>query len=135
MSRLLHTIAPLLNELPNQVSISGHTDNLPYLGTNPDYSNWELSTDRANASRRELIAGGLDGRKLVRVVGMSDQVPMLDTSPDDPVNRRIELMMLDEFAAAQIRMQRPAEVVPGEPADSQSDAGYQNTAKGPEPLV
>lgn len=118
MSRLLHTIAPLLNELPNRVSISGHTDNLPYRGANPDYSNWELSTDRANASRRELILGGLDPRKMVRVVGMSDQAPMADTRADDPVNRRIELMMLDEMATTQMRMQLPTESaadVPGAP--------------------
>lgn len=133
MSRLLHAIAPLINELPNKVSISGHTDNLPYPGTNPDYGNWELSTDRANASRRELIAGGLDESKLVRVVGMSDQAPMLDTNPADPVNRRIELMMLDEYAAAQMRMQRPAEAVREVQEEGQPGADLRNTAEGLEP--
>ena len=103
MSHLLRTLAPLLNELPNRLSISGHTDNLPYPGGNKGYSNWELSSNRANASRRELMAGGLDDRKLVRVVGMADQVPMPFSNPSDPVNRRIELMVLDDHATAQIR--------------------------------
>ncbi|MFD2405364.1 flagellar motor protein MotB [Azorhizophilus paspali] len=58
MRTLLRTLAPMLNELPNRIQISGHTDSLPYAGGETGYSNWELSADRANASRRELIAGG-----------------------------------------------------------------------------
>ncbi len=60
MVKILHKIAPVLNEMPNLISISGHTDALPYAGGEKGYSNWELSADRANASRRELIAGELD---------------------------------------------------------------------------
>src|SRR5690606_17536215 len=59
MAKLLRAIAPLLNELPNSLMISGHTDSYQYPGQQRGYSNWELSTDRANASRRELMAGGL----------------------------------------------------------------------------
>ncbi|WP_340638146.1 flagellar motor protein MotB [Salinicola tamaricis] len=58
MVKILHKIAPVLNEMPNLISISGHTDALPYAGGEKGYSNWELSADRANASRRELIAAG-----------------------------------------------------------------------------
>ncbi|WP_116474203.1 flagellar motor protein MotB [Zobellella maritima] len=105
MRELLRTLAPLLNELPNPLSISGHTDSLSYIGGNRGYSNWELSSDRANASRRELVAGGLSPDKLLRVAGMSDRVPLNDKDPDDPANRRISLIVLNEETVDSIRNQ------------------------------
>ncbi|NCN23221.1 MAG: flagellar motor protein MotB, partial [Gallionella sp.] len=71
---ILHAIGQTLNDVPNKVSISGHTDAALYGGGNKGYSNWELSADRANASRRELIAGGMADDKIVRVVGLSSAV-------------------------------------------------------------
>ncbi|GHC33000.1 flagellar motor protein MotB [Aidingimonas halophila] len=105
MSDLLQTIAPLLNELPNPISITGHTDNLQYASGQENYSNWELSSDRANASRRELIEGGLDSSKLLRVTGLGDRVPLADSEPGDPVNRRIAILVLDREAKARIQSQ------------------------------
>ncbi|AMX04219.1 flagellar motor protein MotB [Microbulbifer thermotolerans] len=102
MRDLLRTMAPLLNELPNQLAISGHTDSLTYAAGDIGYSNWELSADRANASRRELVAGGLDSAKLLRVTGMGDRVPIPGSAPGDPVNRRISIMVLSDQAAARI---------------------------------
>jgi chemotaxis protein MotB len=96
-------MAPLLNELPNDLSISGHTDSVPYAGGYRGYSNWELSNDRANASRRELVAGGLDPDQLLRVSGFADRVLLSDTSPTDPINRRIELVVLLPEIAEAIR--------------------------------
>src|SRR5690606_11323054 len=72
MRDLLRTIAPLLNDLPNELSISGHTDSHAYASGYYGYSNWELSSDRANASRRELVAGGFASEKLLRVAGLAD---------------------------------------------------------------
>ncbi|MFY0989119.1 flagellar motor protein MotB [Halomonas sp. C05BenzN] len=103
MRDLLRTIAPLLNELPNDLSLSGHTDSLAFLGGYRGYSNWELSTDRANASRRELVAGGLEPDKLLRVSGLGDRVTMPDTAPADPINRRIELLVLFPQVSERIR--------------------------------
>ncbi|MGM0784240.1 MAG: flagellar motor protein MotB [Pseudomonadota bacterium] len=103
MRDLLRAMAPLINELPNQLSISGHTDSLAYLNGYRGYSNWELSTDRANASRRELVEGGLESAKLLRVSGFADRVPMPDTEPFDPINRRIELLVLLPEVAERIR--------------------------------
>ncbi|MEX1198449.1 MAG: flagellar motor protein MotB [Pseudohongiellaceae bacterium] len=102
MRELLRSIAPLLNQLPNRINISGHTDSLPYRGDNNGYSNWELSTDRANAARRELRAGGLRAEKIMQVVGMADQVPLLSSEPSDPANRRIELVLLNNASMEQI---------------------------------
>ena len=103
MRSLLRTIAPLLNELPNYLSIGGFTDSRPYAGGYRGYSNWELSNDRANASRRELVAGGFDSQKLLRVSGFADRVPLPDSNPLDADNRRIELLMLLPEVADHIR--------------------------------
>ncbi|MCP1314794.1 MULTISPECIES: flagellar motor protein MotB [unclassified Halomonas] len=103
MRSLLRTMAPLLNELPNDLSISGHTDSVPYAGGYRGYSNWELSNDRANASRRELVAGGLDPDQLLRVSGFADRVLLPDATPIDPRNRRIELVVLLPEIADAIR--------------------------------
>lgn len=103
MRSLLRTIAPLLNELPNELSISGHTDSVPYAGGYRGYSNWELSNDRANASRRELIAGGFDPGQLLRVSGFADRVLLPETEPTNPINRRIELVVLLPEIAEAIR--------------------------------
>ncbi|MFQ3788082.1 flagellar motor protein MotB [Halomonas sp. A29] len=103
MRNLLRTIAPLLNDLPNYLSIGGHTDSRPYAGGYRGYSNWELSNDRANASRRELVAGGFDSDKLLRVSGFADRVLLPDTDPFDADNRRIELLVLLPEVAEYIR--------------------------------
>ncbi|GHE21317.1 flagellar motor protein MotB [Halomonas urumqiensis] len=103
MRGLLRTISPLLNELPNDLSIAGHTDSMPYAGGYRGYSNWELSNDRANASRRELVAGGLDSSKLLRVSGFADRVPLPEADSLDPANRRIELLVLFPRVSEQIR--------------------------------
>ena len=111
MRSLLRTIAPLLNELPNELSIGGHTDSVPYAGGYSGYSNWELSNDRANASRRELIAGGFDPDQLLRVSGFADRAMLPETEPTDPINRRIELVVLLPEIAEAIR--NPAIMGPG----------------------
>ncbi|WP_461482307.1 flagellar motor protein MotB [Porticoccus sp.] len=103
MRDLLRAMAPLLNELPNELSISGYTDSLQYAGGTQGYSNWELSVERANASRRELVAGGLDPDKLLRVAGFADRAPMPETQPNDPLNRRIELLVFFPEVAENVR--------------------------------
>lgn len=105
MSHLLRTVAPLLNQVPNELTISGHTDSIPYSGGEAGYSNWELSADRANASRRELIAGGFEPGKLLSVSGVADRVPLDDADPRDPMNRRITLILHTPVSAEFIRRQ------------------------------
>lgn len=98
MRDILRGIAPVLNEIPNKISLSGHTDDFPYAGGDRGYSNWELSAERANASRRELVAGGLDGGKVLRVVGMANTMKLQAHGGDDAVNRRISLLVLNRQA-------------------------------------
>lgn len=105
MGRLLRTVAPILNSVENVLTISGHTDSIPYAGGYVGYSNWELSSDRANASRRELIAGGLNPDKLLSISGVADRIPLEGANPRDPMNRRITLILHTEQSAEFIRRQ------------------------------
>ena len=91
---ILHEIGKVLNDVPNRVSLSGHTDATPYYGGERGYSNWELSSDRANASRRELIAGGMREDKILRVVGLSSAVLFDKADPLNPINRRISIIVM-----------------------------------------
>jgi chemotaxis protein MotB len=96
--QILLEIGQLLNGIPNRVSLSGHTDATPYSNGEKGYSNWELSADRANASRRVLVAGGMDETKVLRVVGLSSAVPFNKDDPFDPVNRRISIIVMNKKA-------------------------------------
>ncbi len=95
---ILRAIGQTLNELPNRISLSGHTDAVPYTLGERGYSNWELSADRANASRRELVAGGLEEGKIIRVVGLGSAIPFNKDDPNDPVNRRISIIVMNKKA-------------------------------------
>lgn len=98
MREILREIGTTLTEVDNRIAISGHTDAAPFGGGPRGYSNWELSADRANASRRELVAAGLPDEQLVRVVGMGYRQPLLVDQPFDPVNRRISILVLTREA-------------------------------------
>ncbi len=98
---ILQEIAKVLNEVPNRISISGHTDAHPYTGGQRGYSNWELSADRANASRRELLAGGMEDAKISRVVGLASSVLFDPQDPHNPVNRRISIIVMTRKAEAE----------------------------------
>ena len=99
---ILREMGKLLNDVPNRVSLSGHTDANSYAGGERGYSNWELSADRANASRRELIIGGIDEKKIIRVVGLGAAVMLNKGDPLDPVNRRISITVLNHKAEQRI---------------------------------
>ncbi|KAA5607594.1 OmpA family protein [Roseospira marina] len=100
---LLGLVANAIKDLPNQLLISGHTDAAPF--TDPTgYSNWELSADRALASRRVLLSGGIDPERIDAIIGKAGVEPLLPESPNDPRNRRIDIVLLrdaDLYDAAQ----------------------------------
>ena len=93
--KILNEIAPVINQLPNRISISGHTDATPFSSYIEDYSNWELSADRANAARRQLQKAGLKEEKFVRIVGLASSVPYDAENPRNPINRRISIIVLN----------------------------------------
>jgi len=92
---ILREIGRVLDNVPNRLSISGHTDATAYSGGEKGYSNWELSADRGNAARRELIAGGMADDRILRVVGLGSAVPFDRNDPLDPLNRRISITVLN----------------------------------------
>jgi chemotaxis protein MotB len=94
-SVILREIGLILNEVENRIFLSGHTDATPFAGGIGGFSNWELSANRANASRRELIAGGMDPDKVLRVVGMGSIVSFDKEDPYNPINRRIGIIVLN----------------------------------------
>jgi len=100
---LLHAIGRALNDVDNRISLSGHTDSAQYAGGDRFFSNWELSANRANAARRELIAGGLAASKVVRVVGLADTVHLDADDPYGPINRRISIVVLNKESEQAIR--------------------------------
>ncbi|MDH4274024.1 MAG: flagellar motor protein MotB [Gammaproteobacteria bacterium] len=102
MRTMLREITKTLSPLPNKVSIAGHTDAVAFLGR-ADYSNWELSVDRANAARREMAMSGYPIDKFARVIGLASTVLYLPDQPSDPMNRRTSIVVLTQDAAERIQ--------------------------------
>lgn len=102
MRAILRELAPALNELPNRITLSGHTDAIVYTNGDKSYGNWELSADRANASRRELVIGGMAENKVLRVVGLADSMHLDREDPRNPINRRISIILLNHRTQQQI---------------------------------
>ncbi|MDC0661682.1 flagellar motor protein MotB [Marinobacter sp. SS21] len=92
---ILFELAKPLSAVTNKLSLTGHTDATPFSGR-PGYTNWELSADRANTARRALVAGGVNGTQIARVVGLSDSVLFDEDDPTAPVNRRISIIVLNK---------------------------------------
>ena len=109
---ILLALTDTIAAVPNKISVSGHTDAQPFVGRG-GYGNWELSADRANAARRVLIAGGYDDEQVARVVGYASSALFDREDPLNPVNRRIDIVVLTKKA------QRAIE---GEQSDAAGDA-------------
>jgi chemotaxis protein MotB len=120
---ILHELAPYLDSVPNRISLTGHTDRRPYPSNN-GYTNWELSADRANAARRALTAGGLPDTKISRVVGLSSSVLFDKQDPQNPINRRISIVVMTKQAeeAALKTDVAPENPSPGPDATAQQTA-------------
>lgn len=95
---VLAKIAPVLVKMPESITIAGHTDSAPYRGT--DKTNWDLSADRANATRRLLVEAGLPETRVRSVTGNADRDPLVTTDPLAAANRRISIVLLRDRAAA-----------------------------------
>lgn len=91
--KLLAVVSDIIKKMPNQISVRGHTDSAPY-SNGANYTNWELSADRANASRRSLLDNGIAAKKLSNVVGKADTEHLKPNAPLDPQNRRISIILL-----------------------------------------
>ncbi|NOT13638.1 MAG: flagellar motor protein MotB [Methylococcaceae bacterium] len=99
---ILRKLAPIINELPNKITINGHTDAHPFPANKTGYSNWELSSNRANSARHELNDGGLADDKVLRVIGLSSSAPYNANDPLDPMNRRISIIVMNRKTEQQV---------------------------------
>lgn len=108
LSIVLRALAPVFNRLPNAITLAGHTDAIQYATGEREYSNWELSADRANAARKELVAGGMDESKVKQVLGLSSSVSLIKDNPNAAVNRRISIVVLNQRAERRIDEQAHA---------------------------
>ena len=126
MRDILRGIGTSLSGVEHHVSLAGHTDAVPYSNSERGYSNWELSADRANASRRELVAAGMPDGKLARVVGLAAS-DLLDTeNPRAPVNRRITITVLTREAEERLL----GKTIPGLPAAQLTEEKSENPPGG-----
>ena len=98
MRELLREIGHVLQDVPNRIALEGHTDAQPYSGGDRGYSNWELSSDRANASRREIVAGGLPEDRMLLVQGLASSNLFVPGEPANPMNRRISIIVMNRDA-------------------------------------
>jgi chemotaxis protein MotB len=130
-AKLVAQIATAIKSLPNKVRITGHTDSVPFRGGKNGYGNWELSGDRAQASRRVLVGSGLDQERVESVAGRASRDPLMPDDPESARNRRIGILLL--------RMPPPQlpdapQVKPGNPPGATGEPGAGN-ATGASPAA
>jgi chemotaxis protein MotB len=113
---ILREIGRVLNQVPNRVSLTGHTDAARFSGGEAGFSNWELSASRANASRREMVIGGMEDNKMLRVVGLASAVPFDKANPLNPANRRISIVVLNRRTEEAILAEEGPDTGATEPA-------------------
>ena len=129
MRDVLRAIGFVLADVPNRLTIEGHTDAKPFVGGEAGYSNWELSADRANASRRELISGGLKGDRVLRVQGLAASMLFDAENPESPLNRRISIIVMNR--EAEERFYEAARTASGTPTSAEDET--EATPDGPIP--
>ncbi|KJK09059.1 MULTISPECIES: flagellar motor protein MotB [Pseudomonas] len=134
---ILLAMADTIKAVPNKISISGHTDAKPYAGTG-DFGNWELSANRANAARRALVAGGYPDAQVARVVGYASSSLFDRANPLNPVNRRIDIIVLTKKAQRTLegeQTQPPAPATPeGTAPGAEAPTPAPAAATEPEPM-
>jgi chemotaxis protein MotB len=120
MRELLREIGQVLTQVPNPLTLEGHTDAQPFSAGERGYSNWELSADRANASRRELVSGGLTDDRVVRVQGLASSILLDAQNPNSASNRRISIIVMNRDAEDRLFRTAPevAQTLAPEPAAS-----------------
>jgi chemotaxis protein MotB len=126
MRDILQQVGLALVDVDNKLSVDGHTDQTPYSSGSRGYSNWELSADRANASRRELVNAGMPADKVARVMGLASSVLLDEDNPRSPSNRRISITILTR--EAEERLLGPRRVEPPTGTESLANPATVNAA-------
>jgi len=118
MRELLRELGSVLSEVPNRLTLEGHTDAQAFSAGGRGYSNWELSADRANASRREMIAGGMPDERILRVQGLASSNLLEPKQPASPVNRRISIIVMNRDAEDAVLKNLPDDEESSETSDT-----------------
>src|SRR6187455_2835927 len=124
MRELLREIGHVLSDVANRITLEGHTDAQPFSGGERGYSNWELSSDRANASRREIVAGGLPEDRMLLVQGLASSNLFVPTEPTHPMNRRISIIVMNRDAE-----DRLLKLLPSQGESDAAEAGGEGAAE------
>ncbi len=127
---ILRQIGKALNGVTNRISLAGHTDAAQFSGGERGFSNWELSANRANASRRELVVGGMDDSKVLRVVGLASTVLFDKNDPLNSVNRRISIVVLNQKTERAILQEEGPESEVGNDETATEALKLPNSGKG-----
>jgi chemotaxis protein MotB len=127
MRELLRELGAVLTEVPNRLTLEGHTDAQAFSSGDRGYSNWELSADRANASRRELVAGGLPEARMLRVQGLASSKLLDEKQPESPLNRRISIIVMNRDAVDAVLKNLP----PDEEVEENGPQTPANSASSP----
>ena len=144
MRDILREIGAAIGDVENRITLSGHTDATPYGSGDRGYSNWELSADRANASRRELVLGGLPDDKLARIEGLASSRLLEPEQPAAAMNRRISILVMTREAEERMAPQGDGATVPHSPTpppavamppDAGAGAAGQAAAPAPAPAT
>lgn len=128
MVYILKELAPLLNDMPNGISISGHTDATQYVTGEHAYSNWELSADRANSARQALVNNGLSESKIRRILGLSSTINLVKDDPYSPINRRISIVVLNHRAEQVLDKMNASPALKQEDLDARLKQEKENTS-------
>ena len=128
---ILREIGRALAEVDHRITLSGHTDAQAFQGGDRGYGNWELSADRANAARRELMAAGMSEAKMLRVVGLASSVPFKADDPADASNRRISITVMNKQAEEAVTRDGPVVEVTGTASAADAAAPEQAPAAPP----
>ena len=128
MRDLLHEIGGVLGDVPNRLTLEGHTDAQPFGAGERGYSNWELSSNRANASRRELGAGGLPQERVLLVQGLASSVLFDPKDPTSPANRRISIIVMNRDAEDRLLRLKTDDEEADPPAEASKEAARASVA-------
>jgi chemotaxis protein MotB len=131
MRELLREIGRAMSDVPNRITLEGHTDAQPFGSGERGYSNWELSTDRANASRREIVAGGLPEDRMLLVQGLASSNLFVPADPASPMNRRISIIVMNRDAEDRLLKLLPNQ---GEGEGEEGQGGVPQAGTTPPPL-
>ncbi|MEE3924585.1 flagellar motor protein MotB [Pseudomonas viridiflava] len=130
---ILLAMADTIKSVPNKISISGHTDATPFVG-NGGFGNWELSANRANAARRALVAGSYPDPQVARVVGYASSALYDRENPTNPVNRRIDIVVLTKKAQERIEGAQNSGGAPQAPAAPPAPGAVPGASAAPTPV-